>query len=162
MQNAGSAYIFERNANGNWSQIQKIIASDRTSDDRFGTISIDGNYAIVGAWMQDEDASGGNFMYNAGSAYIFELSNVGISENDFGSSFNFYPNPTSGKLIVDLGKTYKSIEIIVRNTLGQVVLTRSYKAANLLHFEIKGALGVYFIEVQTSEDKSAILRVFKE
>ncbi|MBK6947742.1 MAG: FG-GAP repeat protein [Haliscomenobacter sp.] len=46
---AGSAYIFERIA-GTWTQVQKLTASDAAALDVFGSsVSISGNYAIVGA-----------------------------------------------------------------------------------------------------------------
>ena len=71
--NAGSAYIFERNASGTWSEVQKIVASDRYDRDRFGySVSISGNYAIVGAEWEDHDTTGGNSKNSAGSAYLFE------------------------------------------------------------------------------------------
>ncbi|MEM8567733.1 MAG: FG-GAP repeat protein, partial [Bacteroidota bacterium] len=71
--NAGSAYIFERTAEGSWQQAAKLVASDRNSGDFFGSsVSINGNYVIVGAYNEDEDAAGGNTANTAGSAYIFE------------------------------------------------------------------------------------------
>lgn len=73
INNAGSAYIFERDGNGIWVQKQKIIASDRTISDRFGiSVSISGASAIVGSYLQDFDETGGNYRSNAGAAYIFE------------------------------------------------------------------------------------------
>ena len=92
----------------------------------------------------------------------YTINNIGIIENDFGYSFNFYPNPTSGKVIVDLGKTYKYVDITVKSTLGQKVLTMGYKATNQLTFEIDGAKGVYFVEIRTSNSKSAVFMVVKE
>ena len=75
---AGSAYIFERNTTGTWVQVQKIVASDRGTDDYFGwSVSISGDYVIVGAYGEDEDASGGNTLAAAGSAYIFERNTTG-------------------------------------------------------------------------------------
>lgn len=72
---AGSAYIFYNN-NGTWQQVQKIVASDRTFEDLFGTsVSISGNYIIVGANGQDMDVSGENYLSVAGSAYIFYNNN---------------------------------------------------------------------------------------
>ncbi|MDD3666524.1 MAG: FG-GAP repeat protein, partial [Bacteroidales bacterium] len=69
---AGSAYIFKNTA-GAWQQVQKIVASDREAEDFFGTsVSISGDYAIVGADDEDHDASGGAFALKAGSAYIFK------------------------------------------------------------------------------------------
>jgi hypothetical protein len=70
---AGSAYIFKRNGT-RWTQQQKIVASDRGSGDYFGfTVSITENYAIVGAYNEDENVSGGSTLTDAGSAYIFKL-----------------------------------------------------------------------------------------
>ncbi|MFK7971384.1 MAG: FG-GAP repeat protein [Bacteroidia bacterium] len=60
----GAAYIFERDASGNWTEVQKLLASDKANQDEFGnSVSISGNYAIVGAWKDDNET---------GSAYIFE------------------------------------------------------------------------------------------
>ena len=70
--NAGSVYIF-KNTNGIWSQVQKIVASDRAAEDQFGTsVAISGDYIVVGAFNEDEDATGANYALNAGSAYIFK------------------------------------------------------------------------------------------
>jgi hypothetical protein len=73
LQNAGAAYLFERDASGNWSEIQKIVSSDRATGDRFGSsVSISGDYALVGAKEEDHDENGSNPENRAGSAYIFE------------------------------------------------------------------------------------------
>jgi regulation of enolase protein 1 (concanavalin A-like superfamily) len=68
MWEAGAAYIFTR-SNSNWSQKEKIQASDKQESDRFGrsvAISKNGNTAIVGAYFEDTGAS------NAGAVYVFE------------------------------------------------------------------------------------------
>ena len=62
----------------NWFEIQKIVASDRATFDWFGySVGISGNYTIVGAVSEDEDAAGLNSMSGAGSAYIFERGILG-------------------------------------------------------------------------------------
>ncbi|MFT5913209.1 MAG: hypothetical protein ACI9XO_004756 [Paraglaciecola sp.] len=66
---SGSAYIFKKDQGGtdNWGQLQKITASDAAANDKFGnSISVSGDYVIVGAF-QDDDNGG-----NSGSAYIFK------------------------------------------------------------------------------------------
>ena len=41
MYTSGSAYVLERNGAGVWSEVQKIVASERTANDNFGlTVSI--------------------------------------------------------------------------------------------------------------------------
>jgi hypothetical protein len=74
LNSAGSAYIFKRNANdGSWKQSKKIVASDREASDMFGvSVSISGDYAIVGAYNEDQDKAGANTLNNSGSAYIFK------------------------------------------------------------------------------------------
>ncbi len=56
-----------------YEQLQKIAASDRASSDYFGcAVSISGSYAIVGAYQESHDATGGNLATNAGAAYIYK------------------------------------------------------------------------------------------
>ncbi|MFT6923855.1 MAG: putative repeat protein (TIGR01451 family) [Crocinitomicaceae bacterium] len=73
LNNSGSAYVFERNGGGVWSEIIKLVASDRGADDNFGfSVAINGNNAIVGSRYEDEDSLGLNTLNGSGSAYIFE------------------------------------------------------------------------------------------
>jgi cyclophilin family peptidyl-prolyl cis-trans isomerase len=61
----GAAYIFKNN-DSNWTPWAKLIASDDDIGDWFGqSVSISGDCAVVGAWLND--ASGAN----SGSAYVF-------------------------------------------------------------------------------------------
>lgn len=72
-ENHGSVYIYKRNGINDWSFHQKIISNDQEDYDRFGwSVAIDGDYIIVGAYREDEDAAESNVLSNAGSAYIFE------------------------------------------------------------------------------------------
>ena len=69
---AGSVYVFHNNG-GTWSELQKIVASDRGTSDAFGwSVALSGDYAIIGAKEDDENATGGNALQSAGSAYIFK------------------------------------------------------------------------------------------
>lgn len=72
VSNSGSAYVFKNNS-GTWAFQQKIVASDRFTDDFFGqSVAIDGQYIIVGAWSEDENAAGGATLAQAGSAYVYK------------------------------------------------------------------------------------------
>jgi len=73
---AGSAYIYKNNG-GTWSEVQKIVANDRSADDELGwSVDIDSNTIIVGAHQDFEDVNGLNPIHHAGSCYFFDL-NVG-------------------------------------------------------------------------------------
>jgi len=73
---SGSAYIFKRDGTA-WSQEAKLTASDGAASDWFGTsVSISGDYAIVGASGDDDSGVG------SGSAYIFKRDGTVWSEQD--------------------------------------------------------------------------------
>lgn len=79
MERAGSAFLFERNNEGQWIEIQKIVALDREAFNHFGSnVAISGNYALIGAPGENDDASGGNHIHGAGAAYIFERDSTGL------------------------------------------------------------------------------------
>jgi hypothetical protein len=64
---SGSAYIFERDVDGYWVQAAKLTPADGAADDRFGAaVAVSGDYAIVGAYGDDDYGS------RSGSAYVFE------------------------------------------------------------------------------------------
>lgn len=72
-EDAGTVYIFELDSVGVWNEVQKLVASDRYIKDYFGSsVSLNGNYLLVGASSEDEDENGKNFITDAGSAYMFE------------------------------------------------------------------------------------------
>ncbi|UKN03575.1 T9SS type A sorting domain-containing protein [Paracrocinitomix mangrovi] len=107
LSKAGSAYIF-KNINGTWTEMQKIVASDRDADDEFGwSVAIYDSTAIVGAHIEDHDPAGNNFKYHSGSAYAFELGTNGIwtetqkiCATDRWVDMN-YPNGYSGEDLAD-------------------------------------------------------------
>lgn len=91
---SGSAYMFERQANGTWLQVQKLIASDGGPSDYFGiSVAVSDNRALIGTHKDDDN---GLF---SGSAYVFErqvngtwtqvqklLANDSAAQDHFGSS----------------------------------------------------------------------------
>ena len=63
---SGSAYIFQRNGS-NWTEQVKLTAFDGANSDKFGwSVSISGDYAVIGAYQDDDNGS------DSGSAYIFQ------------------------------------------------------------------------------------------
>jgi FG-GAP repeat/Secretion system C-terminal sorting domain len=107
LSKAGSAYIFQ-NISGTWTQMQKIVASDRDVNDEFGwSVAIYDSTAIVGAHIEDHDEFGADFKYHSGSAYAFELDGTGtwnetqkIVADDRWVDMNF-PNGYSGEDLAD-------------------------------------------------------------
>lgn len=66
-QDAGSAYLFERQDDGAWQFVDKLTASDGSAYDRFGiSLSLVGEQALIGADQHDEQG------YRSGAVYVFE------------------------------------------------------------------------------------------
>ena len=62
---SGSAYLFDIT---NGDLLHKIIASDGATGDHFGSsVALDGNYALIGSFFDDDNGS------NSGSAYLFDI-----------------------------------------------------------------------------------------
>ncbi len=71
---AGAAYIYYKDQGGtdNWGQATKLTASDAELFDYFGiSVSISGDYAVIGAFGEDAGGS------SAGAAYIFNKNQGG-------------------------------------------------------------------------------------
>ena len=131
LYNAGSAYIFERSESGIWNQVQKIVAFDRAYGDSFGfSVSISGNYAIIGA--PNEDYS---YLDDAGSAYIFggnkdriwnHLQKIVPSDRNSDARFGSSVSMSGNNLIVGARQeSYDVSEKIIRTWAGAVYFNKS-------------------------------------
>ena len=68
LEEAGAVYLYQKSAEGLWTLIKKIVASDRTLYDAFGfDVAMDGNYAVIGAPFE-----GLGLLESAGAFYVFE------------------------------------------------------------------------------------------
>jgi len=106
--NSGSAYIFRWDGTS-WSEQQKLLASDGAAKDFFGgSVSISGDFAIVGAYLDDDKGS------SSGSAYIFKLDDRGWSQQQklLASDAGFLPQsgeaatPAKTRISLPLGARF--------------------------------------------------------
>lgn len=73
--NSGSACIFKRDPNSSWIKQAELDPNDGDTDDWFGhSVSISGDYAVVGAHGNDDDGN------HSGSAYIFKRTGTSWSQ----------------------------------------------------------------------------------
>jgi hypothetical protein len=78
----GGAYIFKKDINsGLWIEAQKLSPSDGGDSDWFGfRVAIHGNYAVVGAYNQDNDEMNNNPFTNAGAIYVYKHNSADLWE----------------------------------------------------------------------------------
>ncbi len=72
-----------------------------------------------------------------------------------------YPNPTSGRTFIELGKFYDELDVQIFNALGQKVVHNSYSATEYLDLFIEGSSGVYFVYI-LADDEYSTLKIIKE
>ncbi|WP_084050052.1 FG-GAP repeat protein [Aquimarina macrocephali] len=79
INNVGAVYVFKKDNNGNWSEVQKLVPNNisiSNENDAFGnSIAISGKYAIIGARKAD---GLGSDQKDIGAVYVFEINTAGI------------------------------------------------------------------------------------
>lgn len=110
--NKGIAYVYKRTS-GTWSLAQTLTASDGASGDNFGySVSINGNFVIVGAYYHDV---GGGLR---GQAYIYKTSDSGSSwtQKAILKDLSGSTNAQFGKSVAILeGSVYPSMAVVGAN-----------------------------------------------
>ena len=86
---SGAAYLYKR-TNGQWLEVQKIIAADGETGDSFGhAVSLSGHTAVIGAVFDDD------LGLDAGAAYVFSFDGIEWQQTDkltadLGDSLDFF------------------------------------------------------------------------
>jgi len=99
---SGSAYIFKRDGTA-WTEQDKLLASDGAEDDHFGgSVSIDDNYAIIGAHLDDDngDDSGSAYVFKCDGATWTQQAKLLASDGKTGDLFGYSVSISGGYAIV--------------------------------------------------------------
>ncbi|MFT6278793.1 MAG: hypothetical protein ACJAU0_001618 [Flavobacteriales bacterium] len=145
--------------NDAWAQFGDDIDGESDSDfsGQSVALSADGSSLAIGAdWNSGNGTSSGHVRVWA--APIF----VNIAEKEFTSAIQLYPNPTNGSFFINFNQMYSGVEILVRNTLGQIISTNVYSSIQTAQVELIGQTGIYFVEVRSKESMPVIFRLMKE
>lgn len=158
LASAGSAYLF-KNESGTWNQVQKITASDRGESDLFAyAVAIYGDYAIIGAYYEDEDANQNNTIANAGSAYIYYNSaTVSVEEAINPTGFSIeqnFPNPFNPSTSIEYtvpSNEYVNLKVydVLGNEVAQLVNEKKDAGRYRVNFDASSlSSGIYFYKIQ--------------
>ena len=120
-EHSGSAYLFHRSGTI-WTEHSKITASDGAANDHFGiSASIDGDYALIGAYYDNDNGT------ESGSAYIYHNDAVFIEEEQVNIPVNTilyvsYPNPFTTSTTVEYElKQPEKVTLTIYDYLGKQV-----------------------------------------
>ncbi|MEE9346252.1 MAG: FG-GAP repeat protein [Methylococcales bacterium] len=108
---AGAAYVFTRSG-GTWSQQAYLKSSNTEANDQFGfSVATTGNTVVIGAVIEDSNATGVNGDQNdnsasaAGAAYVFTRSNNTWSQQAYLKASNTETNDQVGYSVAIAGDT---------------------------------------------------------
>lgn len=100
--------------------------------------------------------------YNAGLyGGVCDTIYEGINEHSL-SAISLYPNPTSGKININLGGIKQELKATVTNSLGQVIFAQEFEPTNIINLEINAPMGIYFLKIETTEGEIKTLKILKE
>ena len=73
-----------------------------------------------------------------------------------------YPNPTTGKVFVDLGEVHTEITVCIKNVLGQIESQGAYQNTNFLQLDLPDKTGLFFVEITAdSKYKASVKNTLK-
>lgn len=161
----GELYFYKKDANGEWIEEETIQGEDTVGEDFFGwSVALHDDQIISGAPWEDHDATGGNELDRAGSAYIFKnefLLGYESDENQLENKFKVYPVPAVDEIFIQSKETYIN-EIILLNKLGMIVKKQNGLNKNESRLTISNlSEGIYFLNIIDTEGRTTIQKIVK-
>ncbi len=114
------------------------------------TATIDGSYALE---VSENDC--------IGTSSCYSVTLEGIFQNTYGTEILVYPNPTNGRLTVDLGNDYPETFVNIYDVNGKLVDKFFFNNQSILEFYINDISGIYLIDLK-SGNKNALMKVVKQ
>ena len=87
--------------------------------------------------------------------------NLGTVEDIFGNAVQVYPNPTEGRIVIDILESFTGMEVRVTDAVGNEVAHKAYASNQQVSFEIDGDEGIYFVEIITP-DRRGVTKIVKQ
>lgn len=132
-----------------WLNCPELTAISGATNQSY-TATSNGDYAVVISKNGCSDTS-----------TCYSVANIGIIENSFGSELLVYPNPTNGNFSIDLGKTYSSVSLTIKNLNGQKIQSEKFEESQLLKLNLDQPTGIYLVTIE-SDDYKAVIKLVKE
>lgn len=84
-----------------------------------------------------------------------------LALEDIATTMQCYPNPTDGKVIIDLGKQFSNLQLELYDITGKKINTSSFYSTKTIKFDLNVDSGIYFLEVKTN-DNSVFFKIIKK
>lgn len=149
-QNDSAFVANENNAQYVWLDCSTGLAVEGASSQTFKP-SESGNYAVV--------------IYKDGCSKTSEcltfVETVGVRDKEFETEVLIFPNPTSDKVWIDLGRNYEGVTIHVNNLLGQKIKSEQFETVQKMELDWEGETGVYFIQIESKTGEKTSVKILR-
>jgi hypothetical protein len=78
------------------------------------------------------------------------------TEMQAGIGASAFPNPTQSDFQIELDRVYKGVEVMVRDSKGQLVKSEVFSSANRISLNLDGGAGLYFVEIKANGNRKVI------
>jgi hypothetical protein len=92
---------------------------------------------------------------------IITSASLGLIENDFSFTPIIYPNPTSGKISIDLINNLDDVSLTLSDLNGKIIFSKNYFEVQEIDLNINQSTGIYFLTI-ISENKKAVYKLIKK
>jgi len=95
--------------------------------------------------------------------WIFKTTSgiLGVNEVSEKIGIAVYPNPTNGKIIINLKNNTSGVEVTIINILGEIISSEKDLVGTKIEMNIEGSSGIYFLNVSTPEGYSNTTKIIK-
>lgn len=159
----GAAYVYEKQANGQWQRTQRLEADVQQSYDEFGTaLALEGSFVVVAAPKEDEDENEYFTYQNSGSVYVFHAgAPISLSE-EASPRLEAFPNPTEGRFNLHLAQDHPEIQVRILDVAGRLIEEARFTHTRNIPLHLSGPAGMYYVEVFSGSQTPAVFKVIKE
>ena len=92
---------------------------------------------------------------------IITSASLGLIENDFSFTPIIYPNPTTGKISIDLINNLDDVSLILSDINGKILFSKNYFEVQGIDLNINQSTGIYFLTI-ISKNKKAVFKLIKK
>lgn len=94
------------------------------------------------------------------SACVYVDAETSVNEYAFGNTVSIYPNPTEGKIQIQLGKINEEVTVNLYKLDGSLIISEVKDSTGLIEMDINGSSGVYIVEIRTEHNvhRSKVLK----
>ncbi len=90
-----------------------------------------------------------------------EMTELGLNENAFEKQIS-YVNPVQDKLNIQLNQSFESIQMVIRNTLGNIIMKERFEDIEHIQSDFDVPVGLYYIDLINQKGDSFTLPIIKK